>query len=168
MGSMLGVMPEPYVSAYVATKFAIRGLSACLRQELREFPDIHVCTVLPAAVDTPIYRKAGNYYRRKARSIFPVYSPERVARTVVRLAARPTREVRVGGFAYLLEFASRLAPGLLERFAGRLAPSLQFENDPTPETSGNLFESTGPHAVAGGWTEYWRGRIFGSGKVADK
>lgn len=38
MSSMLGLVGEPFVSAYVATKFAIRGLGACLRQECIDTP----------------------------------------------------------------------------------------------------------------------------------
>jgi len=60
VGSVLGMVGEPYVSAYVTSKFALRGLTACLRQEMRAFPNIHVCAVLPSALDTPIYQRAGN------------------------------------------------------------------------------------------------------------
>ena len=168
MSSMLGVVPEPYVSAYVATKFAVRGLTACLRQEHRRFPNIHICTVLPFAIDTPIYCKAGNYYGFEARSIVPVYSPERVARGVLRLAERPKREMRVGGLAHLLDLASRAAPGLTEALVGRFAPSLQFKSSAMGKTSGNLLESTGPYAVAGGWMEYWAERILPGRRTARK
>lgn len=72
VSSLLGVMGEPYVSAYVATKFAIRGLTACLRQEARDFPELHVYCVLPPAVDTPIYQKAGNLMGKRSRAIYPV------------------------------------------------------------------------------------------------
>lgn len=60
VGSLLGVMGEPFVSPYVTTKFAIRGLTACLRQETKDQPGINVCAVLPWAIDTPIYQKAAN------------------------------------------------------------------------------------------------------------
>ena len=32
-----------------------------LQQETRDAPDIHVCTVAPGSVDTPIYASAANY-----------------------------------------------------------------------------------------------------------
>jgi short-subunit dehydrogenase len=159
VSSMLAVVGEPYVSAYVATKFAIRGLTACLRQETENRPNIHVCAVLPAAVDTPIYQKAGNVFGRKARSIFPVYSPERVADAIVSAADRPRREVMVGGFAYVLKIVEKIAPMLLERLIARLAPRLQFQQEPQPASDGNIFVAAEPEAMKGRWKSYWMTRL---------
>src|SRR3954447_9666541 len=50
----------PYFSAYVASKWAVRGLSAALRQEYLD-DGVDVCTILPAAIDTPLFQHAGNY-----------------------------------------------------------------------------------------------------------
>lgn len=158
MGSMLGIVGEPFASAYVATKFAIRGLSACLRQECVDIPEIRVCTVLPGALDTPIYRSAGNYFGRTPRAIFPVYSPETAARIVVRLAERPRPEALVGTFAYALMLAG-LAPRVLERMIGRFAAGLQFKEEDAPPVPGNLFESIHSGAVSGGWQEYWKRKL---------
>lgn len=76
VSSMLGVIAEPQLTAYVATKFAIRGFTASLRQEMQDRPGIPICTMLPAAIDTPIYQKAGNLAGRRVRSIIPVYAVE--------------------------------------------------------------------------------------------
>ncbi|MEA2323466.1 MAG: hypothetical protein QOD81_3316 [Solirubrobacteraceae bacterium] len=54
-------MTTPDVSAYVASKFAVRAFSECLRHELRDRPGIDVATILPQAVDTPIFGHAANY-----------------------------------------------------------------------------------------------------------
>jgi short-subunit dehydrogenase len=51
----------PDVSAYVTSKFAVRAFSECLRHELRDLPGIDVATILPQAVDTPIFGHAANY-----------------------------------------------------------------------------------------------------------
>ncbi|WP_352807100.1 SDR family NAD(P)-dependent oxidoreductase [Mesorhizobium sp. M0340] len=80
---MLGVTPEPFVSGYVASKFAIRGLTASIRQERRATPGIHVRAILPAATDTPIYQKAASVFGRKPWSILPVYRAERAASAIV-------------------------------------------------------------------------------------
>jgi short-subunit dehydrogenase len=158
VGSVLGVVPEPYATAYVASKFAIGGLTACLRQETREYRDIHVCAVLPPAVDTPIYQHAGNFSGKAVRSIIPVYSPERVARTIVSLAERPRPQVIVSAFGKALALAARLAPGIVERMIGRLAPRLQFEQSAQDPAAGSLFQPHGPHETIGGWRDYWRAR----------
>lgn len=159
VGSMLGVVSEPYVSAYVASKFAIRGLAAALRQELADSPDIHICTILPAAVVTPIYQKAANRIGRPARSIFPVYAPERLAEATVMLARRPKPELVFSGFSKVLMLGSRLAPGLVERLVARAAWKLQFEENRAEPRPGNLFASEPPTTISGGWRAYWRRRL---------
>jgi len=159
VGSVLGTVGEPYASAYVAAKFAIRGLTACLRQEMRPFPNIHVCAVLPAALDTPIYQRAGNYMGKAARSIVPVYDPSKAAAAIVRLVARPRRQVIVGGLGYLAAAGAKIAPGVLERLVGRLLPRLQFTDESAPASPGSVFESKGGQAARGGWRQYWAQRL---------
>jgi short-subunit dehydrogenase len=55
--SVVRAEPQPYTSGYLMTKFAIRGLLGCLRMELHldNAPDIHICTVMPATIDTPLF-----------------------------------------------------------------------------------------------------------------
>jgi short-subunit dehydrogenase len=156
VGSVLGVVGEPQASAYVASKFAIRGFTASLREELRATPGIKVCAVLPSAMDTPIYRHAGNYAGQRARSIFPPYDPHRVATAIVRLSKHPRAEIIVGNFGRLLTWAYRVAPVTTERLVGRFAPRLQFQTTAAAPDDGNLFTATpGPDTVSGGWRRYW-------------
>ena len=54
ISSVAGLQPYKNSTAYVASKYAIRGFAASLREELREF-NIKVITVFPGAVDTPIW-----------------------------------------------------------------------------------------------------------------
>ena len=54
ISSMAGLQPYKNSTAYVASKFAMRGFAASLREELREF-NIKVITVFPGAVNTPIW-----------------------------------------------------------------------------------------------------------------
>jgi NAD(P)-dependent dehydrogenase (short-subunit alcohol dehydrogenase family) len=79
ISSGVGKIGSPFISAYVASKFAIIGLSESLRMELRDAPDIHVCTVLPAAIDTPLFQQGANFTGRAVQPIPPVYSAEKVA-----------------------------------------------------------------------------------------
>lgn len=75
MSSVWGRVTTPDVSAYVASKFAIRAFSECLRQELRSEPDIDVAVMLPQSVDTPIFARSGNYAGRAVRPIPPIVDP---------------------------------------------------------------------------------------------
>ena len=45
--SLGGWAPAPFAAAYSASKFGLRGFTASLRQELRRYPHIHVCSVFP-------------------------------------------------------------------------------------------------------------------------
>jgi short-subunit dehydrogenase len=52
----------PWLTAYVSGKFAVRGSSESLRQELGDLPDVHVCTVSPSPIDTPIFASTAKYF----------------------------------------------------------------------------------------------------------
>jgi len=45
-----------------------------------------------------------------------VYSPEKVARAIVRAADRPRRDVYVGAMSKILSLAERFSPALLDRY----------------------------------------------------
>ena len=54
INSVAGINAYPYSSAYVASKFGLRGFTASLREELREH-NIKVISVHPGAIDTPFW-----------------------------------------------------------------------------------------------------------------
>lgn len=153
--SLAAKLSQPYLSAYVAANHGVRGLSMSLRQELllEGAENIHVCTVVPASIDTPLYQHAGNYTGRAAKPLPPVYTPDQVAETFIRLAENPRREVYVGNAARTLSFESLLAPEMTERQLAVMTDKMQLLKDqPIPPTTGNLFEPlpewTG---IRGGW-----------------
>jgi NAD(P)-dependent dehydrogenase (short-subunit alcohol dehydrogenase family) len=151
--SMNAYVAEPYASAYVASKFAIRGLADCLREEWLNEPGIHICTVLPAVIDTPLFQHAANYEGRPVRAMPPVYPPERVADTFVDMAERPRREAFVGNSGRMMALQHALAPGMTERMMARMVDRMHFsQNQRTVVTRGNLFEpmSVGDR-ISGGW-----------------
>src|SRR6201994_386712 len=59
--SIGGFLPLPYGSGYTAAKFGLRGWSEALKSELRSWPDIHVCDLFPAFLDTPGIQHACNH-----------------------------------------------------------------------------------------------------------
>ena len=65
MISLGGFAAAPYASAYSASKFGLRGFSEALRAELSHHPDIHVCDVYPAFIDTPGLLHGANYVGRE-------------------------------------------------------------------------------------------------------
>jgi short-subunit dehydrogenase len=154
ISSVTAFGPTPYNQAYVISKAAVRALGSTLRQELQldRARDVHVCTVMPATIDTPFFHHAGNYTGRTVVPMPPVYPPERVARAIVNLVRFPRREVIVGPAGRMLLLQSKLAPGLVERFLAAYADRMHFSREPSPDHDGNLFQPwPDTEAVDGGW-----------------
>src|SRR4051812_21527021 len=78
MSSVWGRVSSPTVASYIVSKNAVRVLSECLQGELVDEPDIHVTTVAPQAVDTPIFEHAGNRSGHVVRPVPPIITPEQV------------------------------------------------------------------------------------------
>ncbi|HEY0418609.1 MAG TPA: SDR family oxidoreductase [Acetobacteraceae bacterium] len=152
--SIVGRTAKSDGTAYATSKFAIRGFSEALRQELLDQPGIHVCTVLPSVIDTPFFQHAANYSGRSVRAAPPVYTPEEVAETVVELVERPQAEVIVGGFGKIAAAQKRVAPGFTTWMTGRMLHTGFLSDKPSTDTSGALFESwPDGMGVTGGWRE---------------
>ncbi|MFT8244744.1 SDR family oxidoreductase [Roseomonas sp. BN140053] len=150
--SIVGQTAKPDGTAYATSKFAIRGFSEALRQEVLDQPGIQICTVLPSVIDTPFFQHAANYSGRRVRAAPPVYTAEEVADAVVALAAQPQAEVIVGGFGKLAAAQKQLAPGFTTWFTGRALHTGFLSEEPSGDTAGILFEPTHDgQGVGGGW-----------------
>ncbi|HEY6975399.1 MAG TPA: SDR family oxidoreductase [Chitinophagaceae bacterium] len=150
--SLGGWFPTPYAVGYSASKFGLRGFSEALRGELHKWPDIHVCNLFPAFLDTPGIQHAGNYTGRELKPAPPVYDPQRVARAVVFLAQHPKQSTTIGGVATLLRLAHFLLPTLTLNITARVIETYFKKADPMPATSGNVFEPLDfGTSIHGGW-----------------
>jgi short-subunit dehydrogenase/pimeloyl-ACP methyl ester carboxylesterase len=153
VGSALSEVPAPYLSAYVMSKHAVSALSACLRTELLDAPGIHVCEVLPAAVDTPFFQHAANYTGRAVKALPPVADPDRIAAAIVSCAKRPRDRVFPGAVPRLAVGQHRLSRRLTERGSGRFVHLAHFRDQPAEATSGNLHRPLERgRSISGGWT----------------
>ena len=152
--SIGGLAPVPFASAYTASKFGMRGFLASLRQELVQYPRIRVCGVFPATIDTPGYQHGANVSGIELRPSRPLFPPEKVAETMVALAARPRDEVTVGWPARLAKLSYAAAPALTERIVGQMIRGRLKNSGGALNTQGNLFlpVSAGT-AASGGWLE---------------
>ena len=160
VGSMVSRVPAPFAGPYVMSKHAVRGLGTVLRQELAadKVKGVHVSTVMPATIDTPFFEHSANYVGRALRAMPPVYSPERVARTIRNCARFPRREVFVGNTARLAAQQHKLAPATTERVMTVAVKRLHLYRRRTqPPTPGNLYRPLGQDdGVHGRW--HGRGR----------
>ena len=111
LGSILGYVPYAGTPVYSAAKAGIHSFSAALRFQLAGTP-IRVFEVAPPAVDTALMNGFN----------FPKIPPARVASEIVKGLAANRWEIRIGmtNMAYM---ASRLSPGMTERFVnGKRGP----------------------------------------------
>jgi short-subunit dehydrogenase len=156
ISSVTALVPQPYTSAYVSSKYAIRGLSESLRMELElegNAKNIHVCTVMPASIDTRLFQNAANYTGRKVVALEPVYDPEYAAKQIVSLAKRPRREVVVGPAGKMMALEHAVLPGSEKMFAHMIDRN-HLGHTPVDQTAGNLFEPFEEEAsMRGGWRE---------------
>jgi short-subunit dehydrogenase len=155
VSSMSAIAAMPYWTAYAASKHAVRGFSATLREELRG-TGIEVCVVVPAVIDTPIFQHAANFSGRAVRATHPIYPAEDVARAIVALADHPRAEVAVGAAGWALAGVRGASQVLADRLAATEILAEQFRAEAEPTHLGNLF-SPMPQAngVSGGWGTGW-------------
>lgn len=123
VSSAAGYSANSMLAAYNATKFSVLGLSEALWEELRPH-DIGVTAVCPGLIDTPITRNArlvgemdkpekreemvGGYQRRG-------YTPERVARNILKAVERNRLVAPISPEAWALYYMKRFTPWLLRR-----------------------------------------------------
>ncbi|HEU5251818.1 MAG TPA: SDR family NAD(P)-dependent oxidoreductase [Solirubrobacterales bacterium] len=151
MSSVWGRVSSPQVTPYIVSKNAVRAFSECLAGELVDAEEIHVATIAPQAVDTPIFEHAGNYTGRQVRPIPPVLDVEEVARGIELCAENPKREVNYGRAGRGLEVLHAAVPPLYRRLAHPAFVGGSFGSVPTPSAPGNVLEPRGPHGAEGGW-----------------
>lgn len=126
ISSILGIYPAPNVTAYVASKFAVRGLSESLRTELAPHK-IGVTAICPGMIATQIVadgRMAGQVGTRKSKVVDTFHkrglAPAKVAQAIVE-AVRTNPGVRtVGVDARVIAALHRVAPRTLDKLADRL------------------------------------------------
>lgn len=113
LSSVFGLVPMPYNSAYVASKFAVRGYTEVLTMEFElSGSPVAVTGVYPGGVATGIADNAhaapGNEELASEFKRLLRMPPERAARIILRGVARRRRRVLVGADARALHAAQLL------------------------------------------------------------
>lgn len=151
MISLGGFAAAPYATAYSASKFGLKGFSEALRGELSDHPNIHICDIYPAFIDTPGISHGANYTGRELSAPPPVYDARKVADAVLRVARHPKATTTVGATADLIRFGHFFAPSLSARFMNWFMTTYFKQADATPVTDGNLYApSSRPGGIDGG------------------
>lgn len=137
--SLLASVPVPTIGAYITAKWGQLGLARVLQLEVRDEPDVHICTVAPGAVYTPIYLHAAKFGTDVPCPPAPVDRPEKVAEEIIRCLDRPRRNRSVGLVNHVVILGFRLVPQLYDALVAPLFRRTFSPGDGTT-TEGNVFE----------------------------
>jgi NAD(P)-dependent dehydrogenase (short-subunit alcohol dehydrogenase family) len=118
--SVFGLVGMPHQSAYCASKFAVRGFTDALRQELRG-TGVRAVTVHPGGITTNIARNARirtdpeglGRTREQLAAQFEaatLTSPDKAAAIIHRGVERGKARILVGPDAYVFDALARIAP----------------------------------------------------------
>jgi short-subunit dehydrogenase len=132
IGSVASDVATPLLGIYSASKFAVKGYTDALRMELEhERAPVSVTLVKPGPTNTPFIEHARNYMDAEPEFAPPVFSPEAVARAILRCAERPTREIIVGGPNRVMSMVGTVAPRLMDVYMeNALFTQQQRKNEP--------------------------------------
>lgn len=118
LSSIFGLIGPPGQTAYAASKFAVRGFSESLREELRE-KGVRVSSVHPAGIATPIAHSARagrgvtSAARREAEEYFKkvaIITPQEASRVIIKGIRDNKNRVLIGADAYRIDRIQRLFP----------------------------------------------------------
>jgi NAD(P)-dependent dehydrogenase (short-subunit alcohol dehydrogenase family) len=137
VSSVFGLIGPPGQTAYASSKFAVRGFSESLREELRAVSSIKVTSVHPAGIATRIAGSARSgrgvaaNARQQAEEAFKkvaTISPEEAARVIVKGILGNKTRVLIGADAYRIDRIQRLFPARASAmFADWLAKRAKLE-----------------------------------------
>lgn len=128
VSSMAAFSPVPGMWGYVASKAGSGAASECLYNELHR-TGVHVMTVYPGPVDTPLARTGYSAYPAWAQRLLLTGDARELARRV-----RAGLELRQSVIVYPLPYAvSRIFPGLTRLFLRYLSPPPKSRVVSTPD-----------------------------------
>lgn len=126
IASVAGLIGMYGYSLYGTTKYAIVGLSECLRSELKRF-NIAVTLVCPPEVRTPLIEEEAKTLPPEARavkSLAGLLNPDVVAKAIVKGIRKKSFLVIPGFAAKSLYFNHRISNGFLTRYPSDMIVSM--------------------------------------------
>lgn len=129
LSSIFGIFSQPGMSTYNASKFAVRGFTESLRQEL----DMANCGVSascvhPGGIKTNIANTArmnasmqamtgqdNEQARQQFNDLLMLTTAQQAAKIIIKGALANKRRILIGGDAYAMDLMQRLMPALYQR-----------------------------------------------------
>ena len=130
ISSINGILTNPYNGPYCATKFAVRGFTETLRQELHG-TSVGVTVVHPGGIKTDIVRNARfrkhanpnmtqqDLVARYDEKVFKTTADD-AARTIVSGIEKNKQRILIGGDAKFLDWLARLFPVSATKYLRRM------------------------------------------------
>jgi 3-oxoacyl-[acyl-carrier protein] reductase len=114
ISSLAGVAPIPGISLYSASKFAVRGFSLAIAQELKPY-NIFVSVVCPDAIKTPMLDLQKDYIEAALTfSNFRYLTPEEVSEIIIKKAIHKKKlEILIPSYRGLLAKISNFFPSTI-------------------------------------------------------
>ncbi len=118
----------------------IRGFTDALRSELaHDRSRVRVSALHLPAVNTPQFEYVRTRLPGHPKPVPPIFQPEVIARAVLHVARRPTRELWIAWSTVRAILGQKLFPGLLDRYLGRIGyAAQQADRPPEPGRPDNL------------------------------
>ena len=117
LGSISSDVPAPILSAYTASKHAVKGFTDSLRLELmHEDAPVALTLIKPSGIHTPFGDHAVNYMDHASQVPPPVYHPRIVADAILHAAENRTREIIVGEAGAAQVGLAKSLPRLADKF----------------------------------------------------
>jgi hypothetical protein len=124
----------PLQAPYSAAKHGLLGFSCSLREELmsEKYRDleIDVIDVLPASMDTPLFKHAKSVTGKQPKPIPPVYDPILTVDALIRHAKHPKPMVIVGNAGKMMAMEARMMPEWFERMMSGFGMKSQMSEEP--------------------------------------
>lgn len=134
IGSINSDFAIPLLSAYAASKHAVKGFTDGLRMELRhDGTPVSVTLIKPSGIGTPFPVHARNHMESDPQVAPPVYAPEVVARAILHAATHQVRDITVGASGRMMVGAAVSMPKLADRFFAWSMPKVQKTGKPRTE-----------------------------------
>lgn len=143
LGSIGSDIASPVLSAYAASKAAVKAFTHKLQEELKvDGLPVAVTLLRPSGVGTPLAEHAAVHMEGDARLPHPFYDPSVVAEAILDALQHDRGDVIVGGTGHLLVFLSQVFPGLHRLLARSIWSNLE-DRSKRPHRENNLYEPIG-------------------------
>ncbi len=114
LGSVGGIVPMPYSTVYSATKFALRGFTHSLAEEIKK-SGVFISLISPGPVHTEMLKQEASYYKTSIAFLNNPINPKQVVTAIIKTIRKPKTEVIIPSSLSIPSKIVFLFPGLFSR-----------------------------------------------------